>query len=126
MRLTIALPHTTSVFCRVTSASTKHLAMLSDEQLELLNSDTGRELSHIFSSMPTPPDASRRMWQGLKTICSSRNNSSAEVRADPLLAEELNSSYDQWDPCGEGEQLQVPRCKHLRGPELDCTHSNSG
>ncbi len=69
---------------------------------------------------------SRRMWQGLKTICSSRNNSSAEVRADPLLAEELNSSYDQWDPCGEGEQLQVPRCKHLRGPELDCTHSNSG
>ncbi len=30
---------------------------------------------------------SRRMWQGLKTICSSGNNSSAEVRADPLLAE---------------------------------------
>ncbi len=34
---------------------------------------------------------SRRMWQGLKTICSSGNNSSAEVRADPLLAEELNN-----------------------------------
>ncbi len=31
-----------------------------------------------------------------------------------------------WDPCGEGEQLQVPRCKHLRGPDLDCTHSDSG
>ncbi len=31
------------------------------------------------------------MWQGLKTICSSGNNSSAEVRADPLLAEELNT-----------------------------------
>ncbi len=30
------------------------------------------------------------------------------------------------DPCGEGEQLQVPRCKHLRGPDLDCTHSNTG
>ncbi len=29
-------------------------------------------------------------------------------------------------PCGEGEQLQVPRCKHLRGPDLDCTHSNTG
>ncbi len=29
---------------------------------------------------------SRHMWQGLKTICSSGNNSSAEVRADPLLA----------------------------------------
>ncbi len=26
----------------------------------------------------------------------------------------IHSSYDQWDPCGEGEQLQVPRCKHLR------------
>ncbi len=36
---------------------------------------------------------SRRMWQGLKTICSSVNNSSAEVRADPLLAEELNTFY---------------------------------
>ncbi len=35
-------------------------------------------------------------------------------------------SYDQWDPCGEGELLQVPRCKHLRGPDMDYTHSNSG
>ncbi len=51
-------------------------------------------------------------------------------RADRGLQEEtaaaLHSSYDQWDPCGEGEQLQVPRCKHLRGPDLDYTHSNSG
>ncbi len=34
-------------------------------------------------------------------------------RADRGLQEEtaaaLHSSYDQWDPCGEGEQLQVPR-----------------
>ncbi len=37
----------------------------------------------------------------------------------------LHSSYDQWDPCGESEQLQVP-CKHLRGPDLDCTHPNTG
>ncbi len=52
------------------------------------------------------------------------------LRADCGLHEEtaaaLHSSYDQWDPCGEGEQLQVPRCKHLRGPDLDCTHSNTG
>ncbi len=40
---------------------------------------------------------SRRMWQGLKTICSSGNNSSAEVRADPLLAEELNTFYGRFD-----------------------------
>ncbi len=37
----------------------------------------------------------------------------------------LHSSYDQWDPCGDGEQLQVPWCKHLRGPDLDCTHPNT-
>ncbi len=49
-------------------------------------------------------------------------------RADRGLQEEtaaaLHSSYDQWDPCGEGEQLQVPRCKHLRGPDMDYTHPN--
>ncbi len=33
---------------------------------------------------------------------------------------------NQWDPCGEGEPLQVPGCKHFRGPSLDYTHSNSG
>ncbi len=38
----------------------------------------------------------------------------------------LRSSYDQCDPCVEGEQLQVLRCKHLRGPDLDCTNSNTG
>ncbi len=38
----------------------------------------------------------------------------------------LHSSYDKWDLCGEGEQLQVPRCKHLREPDLDYTHSNTG
>ncbi len=43
---------------------------------------------------------SRRMWQGLKTICSSGNNSSAEVRADPLLAEELNTFYGRFDRNG--------------------------
>ncbi len=36
---------------------------------------------------------SRRMWQGLRTICAYGNKSSAEVRADPLLADELNTFY---------------------------------
>ncbi len=40
---------------------------------------------------------SRCKWQGLKTICSSGNNSSAEVRADPLLAEELKSFYGRFE-----------------------------
>ncbi len=51
-------------------------------------------------------------------------------RADRGLQEEtaaaLHSSYDQWDPYGEGELLQVPRSKHLRGPDMDCTHPNTG
>ncbi len=44
---------------------------------------------------------SRRMWQGLKTICPSGNNSSAEVRADPLLAEELITFYGRFE-CNGG------------------------
>ncbi len=47
---------------------------------------------------------SRCMWQGLKTICSSGNNSSAEVRADPLLAEELNTFYGRFE-CNGGATL---------------------
>ncbi len=39
---------------------------------------------------------SRRMWQGLKTIGSLGNKSSVEVRADPLLAEELNTLYGRF------------------------------
>ncbi len=49
---------------------------------------------------------SRCMWQGLKTICSSGNNSSAEVRADPLLAEELNTFYSRFE-CNGGATLPI-------------------
>ncbi len=51
---------------------------------------------------------------------------SLSEREQEETAAALHSSYDQWDPCGEGEQLQVPWCKHLKGPDLDCTHSNTG
>ncbi len=54
------------------------------------------------------------------------NYFSLNVSKTKESAAALHSSYDQWDPCGEGEQLQVPRCKHLRGPDLDYTHSNTG
>ncbi len=50
---------------------------------------------------------SRRMWQGLKTICSSGNNSSAEVRADPLLAEELNTFYGRFECYGGSVTLPI-------------------
>ncbi len=49
---------------------------------------------------------SQRMWQGLKTICSSGNNSSAEVKADPLLAEELNTFYGHFE-CNGGATLPI-------------------
>ncbi len=49
---------------------------------------------------------SRRMWQGLKTICSSGNNPSAEVRADPLLAEELNTFYGRFE-CNGSATLPI-------------------
>ncbi len=49
---------------------------------------------------------SRCMWQGLKTICSSGNNPSAEVRADPLLAEELNTFYGRFE-CNGGATLPI-------------------
>ncbi len=49
---------------------------------------------------------SRRMWQGLKTICSSGNNSSAEVSADPSLAEELNTFYGRFE-CNGGATLPI-------------------
>ncbi len=48
----------------------------------------------------------RRMWQGLKTICSSGNNSSAKVRADPLLAEELNTFHGRFE-CNGGATLPI-------------------
>ncbi len=68
---------------------------------------------------------SRRMWQGLKTICSSGNNSFAEVRADPLLAEELNTFYGRFEcngggatlpisPSGSGRQSRGPVRRELR------------
>ncbi len=40
------------------------------------------------------------MWQGLRTICAFGNKSSAEVRADPSLAEELNTFYGRFESNG--------------------------
>ncbi len=50
---------------------------------------------------------SQCMWQGLKTICSSGNKSSAEVRADPLLAEELNTFYGCFEHNGGSVTLPI-------------------
>ncbi len=50
---------------------------------------------------------SRRMWQGLRTICAFGNKSSAEVRADPLLADELNTFYCRFECNGGSATLPI-------------------
>ncbi len=66
------------------------------------------------------------MVAGQLPLSEREQNQRADCRLQEETAAALHPSYDQWDPCGEGEQLQVPRCKHLRGPDLDCTHPNTG
>ncbi len=44
---------------------------------------------------------SRHMWQGLTTICAFGNKSSAEVSADPSLADKLNTFYGRFE-CNGG------------------------
>ena len=44
------------------------------------------------------------MWQGLRTICAFGNKSSAEVRAEPSLAYELNSLYGRFE-CNHGNVI---------------------
>ncbi len=65
---------------------------------------------------------SRRMWQGLKTICSSGNNSSAEVRADPLLAEDLNTFYGRFECNGGGATLPSSVRKQQTEQRWLCYH----
>ncbi len=66
------------------------------------------------------------MVPGKLSLSEREQNSRADRRLQEETAAALNSSHDQWDPCGEGEQLQVPRCKPLRGPNLEYTHPNTG
>ncbi len=47
------------------------------------------------------------MWQGLRTICYFGNKSSAEVRADPLLAEELSTFYGHFECNGGSVTLPI-------------------
>ncbi len=73
---------------------------------------------------------SRRMWQGLKTICSSGNNSSAEVRADPLLAEELNTFYGRFECNGGSVTLPISASGSSRKQQTEqrwsCNHRVGG
>ncbi len=59
---------------------------------------------------------SRRMWQGLRTICAFGNKSSAEVSADPSLADELNTFYGRFD-CNGGSALCRAALQEAAGRE---------
>ncbi len=50
---------------------------------------------------------SRRMWQGLRIICFFGKKSYAEVRADSLLAEELNTFYGRFECNGGSATLPI-------------------
>ncbi len=49
----------------------------------------------------------RRATDGLMTICAFGNKSSAEMRADPLLAEELNTFYGCFECNGGSATLPI-------------------
>ncbi len=64
---------------------------------------------------------SRRMWQGLRTICAFGNKSSAVVSADPSLAEELNTFYGRFE--SNAEQRIRKQQAEKRG---SCDHRDGG
>ncbi len=67
---------------------------------------------------------SRRMWQGLRTICAFGNKSSAVVSADPSLAEELNTFYGRFD-CNGGSAT-LPISKQQAEKRESCDHRDGG
>ncbi len=62
------------------------------------------------------------MVPGQLSLSEREQNQRADCGLQKEIPAALHSSCDQRDPCGESKQLQVPRCKHLRGPDLDYTH----
>ncbi len=84
-----------------TWANTKLRATLSLVQYEPLSAGTARKLSHISSSMTLV--ACGRDWRPSVPL----EINPPQVRADPLLAEELNTFYGRFD-CNGGANL--PNC----------------
>ncbi len=70
---------------------------------------------------------SRRMWQGLRTICAFGNKSSAEVRADPSLAEELNTFYGRFESNGGIAALPSSNVRKQQAEKREsCDHRDGG
>ncbi len=53
------------------------------------------------------------MVPGQLSLSECEQNQRADCGLQKETTAALHSSYDQWDPCGEGEQLQVPRCVNI-------------
>ncbi len=102
MRLTKALPHTTPVFCQGNMSEYKAscYALRCAVRATTLQYRERIESHFLLNN-------SRCMWQGLKTICPFGNKSSAEVRADSLLAEELNTFYGRFECNGGSATLPI-------------------
>ncbi len=99
MRLTNALPHTTRLFCLGICASKAACYALR----RAVGAAKHRYKERIESHFQL--NDSRRMWQGLRTICAFGNKSSAVVSADPSLAEELNTFYGRFESNGGSATL---------------------
>ncbi len=121
--LTFSLEHTllSTHTTAVSSLSSTSIVKITDDTVVLGLISNNDETAYL--------DEVERLTSWCQDNCLSLNVSKTkELIVDFRKRQQrpYTSSYDQWDPCGEGEQLQVPRCKHLRGPDLDCTHSNIG
>jgi len=46
----------------------------------------------------------------------------SKTKENTTTAEDLHTTGDYWDCCGEGEQIQVPESSHRRGSNLNYTH----
>ncbi len=64
------------------------------------------------------------MVPGQLPLSEREQNQRADCRLQEETAAALHPSYDQWDPCWEGEQLQVPRW-NISETWLDYTHPNT-
>ncbi len=66
------------------------------------------------------------MWQGLRIIRSFGNKSSAEVSADPLLADKLNSFYGRFECNGDSTTLPISASESSRQSSKDHVITMSG
>ncbi len=122
MRLTNALPHTTRLFCLGIWASIKQSCYALRRAVSAAKHRYKERIESHFQL-----NDSRRMWQGLRTICAFGNKSSAVVSADPSLAEELNTFYGRFDYNGGSAALPISASGSKQAEKREsCDHRDGG